>query len=176
MSRPEPSSAADPGARALGRLGVAAPLIARLALAAGFLSAVADRMGLWGAPGADGVAWGSFDRFLASTATLNPWFPDAWIPAVGGVVTLAEVGLAVALLVGWRTRAAGAAAGFLLLAFAIGMTAGTGIKSAFDASVLAAAAAGFLLVRTGAGPFSLDGGAAPELGDRIPRKASGSGR
>ena len=30
----------------------------RVALAAGFLSAVADRFGLWGMPGTPGVAWG----------------------------------------------------------------------------------------------------------------------
>jgi uncharacterized membrane protein YphA (DoxX/SURF4 family) len=143
------------------RLKAVAPLFARLALAVGFLSAVADRLGLWGAPGGAGVAWGSFERFLAYTGTLNPWFPDAWIPAVGVAVTIAEVALAVALLVGWRSRVVGAAAGFLLLTFGVGMTAGTGIKSALDASVFAAAAAGFLLARTGAGPLSLNGSSEP---------------
>lgn len=139
------------------RFAAAVPLFARLALAGGFLSAVADRLGLWGAPGTEGVAWGSFERFLAYTATLNPWFPDAWIPAVGVTVTGAEVLLAVGLVVGWRARLFGAAAGFLLLAFGTGMTVGTGVKSALDASVFAAAAAGFLLARTGGGPLSLDG-------------------
>lgn len=33
------------------------PLLLRLALAASFLAAVADRFGLWGAPGAPGLAW-----------------------------------------------------------------------------------------------------------------------
>lgn len=142
----------------LDRLGALAPLVARLALAGGFLSAVADRLGLWGPPGAAGVAWGDFGGFLAYTETLNPWFPAGWIPAVGVTVTVAEVGLAVGLLLGWRTRVLGAAAGLLLLAFGLGMTAGTGVKSALDASVFAAAAAGLLLVRTGGGPLSLDRG------------------
>lgn len=144
-----------------GGLETAAPLLARLFLAGGFLSAVADRLGLWGPPGAEGVAWGSFERFLAYTATLNPWFPESWIPVVGAGVTVAEVLLAVGLVVGWRTRIVGAAAGFLLLAFGIGMTVGTGIKSALDASVFAAAAAGFLLVRTGGGRLSLNGSSEP---------------
>lgn len=142
-------------------LQAAVPLFARLALAAGFLSAVADRLGLWGAPGDDGVAWGSFERFMAYADTLNPWFPDGWIPAVGVVVTVGEVVLTLALLAGWRSRLMGAVAGFLLLAFGLGMTAGTGVKSALDASVFAAAAAGFLLARTGAGPLSVDGARNP---------------
>lgn len=153
-------SAATDGSRrraAPTRLEAMAPLFARLALAGGFLSAVADRLGLWGPPGADGVAWGSVGRFLAYTETLNPWFPASWIPAVGAAVTVAEASLAVGLLAGWRTRFLGAASGFLLLAFGIGMTAGTGVKSALDASVFAAAAAGFLLMRTGGGRLSVDG-------------------
>jgi len=39
-------------------------VFARLALAAGFLSAVADRLDLWGRPGTGGVAWGEFGRFV----------------------------------------------------------------------------------------------------------------
>ena len=62
---------------ALSRL---APWLARLALAAAFLSAVADRLGLWGPPGTPGVAWGSFEPFLAYTATINPWlFRPVWL-------------------------------------------------------------------------------------------------
>jgi len=38
---------------------------ARLALGFSFLSAVADRFGLWGAYGAPHVAWGDFGRFIA---------------------------------------------------------------------------------------------------------------
>lgn len=142
----------------MSRIATLAPLFARGALAVGFLSAVADRFGMWGAPGESGVAWGSFGHFLTSTEALNPWFPGSWIPAVAVGVTAAEVLLAVGLLVGWRTRMLGAAAGSLLLAFGLGMTAGTGVKSALDASVFAASAAGFLLVRTGGGPISLDSG------------------
>ena len=42
----------------------AAVVFARLALAASFLSAAADRFGLWGGPGTGGVAWGEFGRFV----------------------------------------------------------------------------------------------------------------
>jgi uncharacterized membrane protein YphA (DoxX/SURF4 family) len=132
-------------------------LFARLALAAGFLSAVADRFGLWGPPGGAGVAWGDFASFTEYAAKINPWAPDALMPAIAWTATLAEVALAMLLIVGYRTRWAAFGSGLLLLSFALGMTAGTGIKSAFDASVLAASAAGFLLSTRRDFPISLDG-------------------
>lgn len=137
-----------------------ASLFLRLALGAGFLSAVADRFGLWGAPGAEGVAWGTFSRFLDYAALLNPWFPEAWIPAVGWGVTVLETALGLALVAGVRTREAAFAAGLLLLAFGLGMTAGTGVKSALDASVFAAAGGALVLCRAverdGPHPISVD--------------------
>lgn len=154
---------------------------ARLALAAGFFSAVADRFALWGEPGAPGVAWGSFDRFLAYAATLNPWLPEPWVASLGWLVTVAEVGLGSALLVGIWTRGAALASGGLLLLFALGMTVGTGVKSALDASVFAASAAAFLLATADRFPLSLDdlraGGSVP-LGvgkARVPPSVSPGG-
>jgi uncharacterized membrane protein YphA (DoxX/SURF4 family) len=132
-------------------------LFARLALAAGFLSAVADRFGIWGPPGGAGVAWGDFASFTEYAAKINPWAPAALMPAIAWAATLAEVALALLLIAGYRTRSAAFGSGVLLLAFAVGMTAGTGIKSAFDASVFAASAAGFLLSTRRDFPLSLDG-------------------
>ena len=103
-------------------------LYARLALGLTFLAAVTDRFGLWGPPGTSNVAWGNFDTFLAYAATLNPYLPTAWIPAVGWGVTLAEVACGLALLVGFQTRRIAVVSGLLLLAFALGMTMGFGIK------------------------------------------------
>ena len=120
-------------------------LFARIVLAAGFLSAVADRFGLWGAPGAPRVAWGTFEHFLAYTQKLNPWAPAALVPAVGWFVTIAEVVLAVWLLTGVRLREAALASGVLLVLFGLGMTIGSGIKAPLDSSVFAAAAGAFLL-------------------------------
>jgi hypothetical protein len=45
----------------------------RLALAGSFLSAVADRFGLWGGYGSPNVAWGSYPPFVACTAKIL-WF------------------------------------------------------------------------------------------------------
>lgn len=123
----------------------ALPTFARVALGAGFLSAVADRFGLWGGPGARHVAWGDFAHFLEYTRTLNPWLPARWIPALGWLVTITEIMLGVALVAGVARRLVAALSGTLLLAFAVGMTVGTGVKTALDASVFAAAGCAFLL-------------------------------
>jgi len=131
-------------------------LFARLALAAGFLSAVFDRFGIWGPPGGTNVAWGDFTWFTAYAAKINPWAPGALLPVIAWTATLAEIALGLLLIVGYRTRWAAFGSGVLLLLFALGMTAGTGIKTAFDASVFAASAAGFLLSTQKGFPMSLD--------------------
>jgi uncharacterized membrane protein YphA (DoxX/SURF4 family) len=131
-------------------------LFARLALAAGFLSAVADRFGIWGPPGGANVAWGDFSSFSTYAAKINPWAPAALMPAIAWTATLAEAALALLLIAGHRTRWAAFASGVLLLLFALGMTAGTGVKSPLDASVFAASAAGFLLSTHERFPLSLD--------------------
>ena len=61
----------------------------RIALALAFLSAVADRFGLWGKPGRPGVSWGNMGQFNAYVAKLNWFLPatdipkTAWAFAVG---------------------------------------------------------------------------------------------
>jgi uncharacterized membrane protein YphA (DoxX/SURF4 family) len=132
-------------------------LFLRLALGVAFLSAVADRLGLWGAPGGHNVAWGDFSRFTQYTARVNPWAPPALVPTIAWTATVAEIVLGAALVLGVYTRLAGLASGVLLSLFAIGMTIGTGVKSALDASVFSAAAAGFALALLGADPWSVDG-------------------
>jgi uncharacterized membrane protein YphA (DoxX/SURF4 family) len=128
----------------------------RIALAAGFLSAVADRLGIWGPYGRPGVAWGDMGHFLPYVAKLNPWFPNGLIPAVGWTATLAEVVLGMLLLIGLQTRWAARLSGCLLLTFALGMIAGTGIKVVFDFSVLAASGGAFLLATVQRYPWSID--------------------
>jgi putative oxidoreductase len=87
---------------------------------------------------------------------LNPWFPAAVIPAVSILVTALEILLAIMLLVGFQTRKAAQISAWLTLAFAIGMTAGTGIKSALNASAVAFSACAWLLARAERYPLSLD--------------------
>lgn len=129
---------------------------ARVALAGGFLTSVTDRFGLWGPAASKNVAWGDMQHFLTYTAVLNPWFPGAVIPAVGTLVTALEIALAILLLVGFQTRKAAKISAWLTLGFAIGMTAGTGIKSALNASVIAFSACGWLLAKAERYPLSFD--------------------
>ena len=132
------------------------PMFLRLALGITFLSAVGDRFGLWGPPGAHNVAWGTFARFTQYTALLNPWAPSAIVPILAWTATGAELVLALALIIGFYTQWAALGAGVLLVLFASGMTVGTGLKSALDYSVLSAAAAAFALALLGPGSWSLD--------------------
>ena len=133
------------------------PVLLRLAVGGAFLSAVADRFGFWGPSGAKNVAWGDFAHFTQYTGQLNPWVPAAWIPTLAWTSTVAELVLGVALILGLFTRWAGLLSGILLLLFAGGMSVGTGVKAALDASVFSAAAAAFALSLLGPGPWSLDG-------------------
>ena len=117
----------------------------RLALAASFLSAVADRLGAWGPPGADGVAWGSVPKYEEYVAKLNWFLPPALVSPVGWMATAAEVLIAAGLVVGWRLRWVALAAGLLLAAFAAAMILSLGPKPPLDYSVPSAAAAALLL-------------------------------
>ena len=117
----------------------------RLALAAGFLSAVGDRFGLWGAPGAAGVAWGDWAHFLAYTQKLNWFLPHILIAPVGVVATFLESFLALGLLVGIWPRFFAFATASLMLMFALSMTFALGIKAPLNYSVYTAAAAAAVL-------------------------------
>ena len=123
----------------------------RISLATGFLSAVADRFGLWGAPDAAGVAWGIWSEFVEYVGVLNWFLPAFLIPIVAWVATLAEVALAACLLSGWRLREAALGSGFLLTSFGVTMTVATGIKGPLDYSVFAAAGGAFLLAAVTSG-------------------------
>mgnify|MGYP000335400612 CR=1 FL=1 len=114
----------------------------RWALAASFLSAVADRFGWWPT---EMAAWGNWNAFLAYTQVLNPLVPESWIPALGTIATAAEILFGLCLLVGFRTRLVAQGSGLLLLLFALAMTFTTGLKGPLDYSVFTAAAAAFAL-------------------------------
>ncbi len=114
----------------------------RLAIAIGFLSAVADRFGIWNSKIA---VWGNWHSFLSYTQKLSPWFPTVLTPALGYIATAAEIIFAFCLLLGLKTELFAKLSGILLLIFALSMTFSTGIKSALDASVFSASAAAFAL-------------------------------
>jgi len=130
-------------------------VLLRLALGFSFLSAVADRFGLWGAYGQPHVAWGDFARFVAYTGKLNWFVPTTLLPALAWASTFAEILLGVALVVGLFTRIAALLSGLMLLAFALAMTFALGVKAPLDLSVFSASAGAFLLAAYGSYPLSL---------------------
>lgn len=118
-----------------------APIFARIALGAAFLSAVADRFGLWGKYG----AWGNFANFEQYTAQVNSFMPAVTIPFLAWAATAAELSLGLGLILGlWPRWMALGAAGLLFL-FATAMAVSFGLKSPLDYSVYSASAAALLL-------------------------------
>jgi len=120
-------------------------LLLRLALGASFLSAVADRFGLWGSYGHPHVAWGNFDRFVQYTGQLNWFLPHVFTKPLAWASTALETALGILLIVGLYPRLVAATAGLLLLVFAITMTFALGVKAPLDLSVFTASAGAFLL-------------------------------
>lgn len=114
----------------------------RLAIATGFLSAVADRFGLWSK---EISVWGNWNSFLEYTQIINPWFPNSIIPTIGIIATVAEIVFAICLILGFKTELFARLSGYLLLIFALSMTFSSGIKGAFDFSVFSASAGAFAL-------------------------------
>jgi uncharacterized membrane protein YphA (DoxX/SURF4 family) len=133
-------------------------LFARFALGASFLSAVADRFGLWGPYGAKNVSWGNFAHFVEYTGAVMSLFPSSLTVsfAWAATATVAETLFGILLIAGFKTRLASVLSGLLLLSFAMGMATGLGIKTPFDYSVFSAAAAAFLLAFWEPDRFTLD--------------------
>jgi uncharacterized membrane protein YphA (DoxX/SURF4 family) len=131
-------------------------LFARFALGASFISAVADRFGLWGPYGARNVSWGDFAHFVEYTGAVMSLFPSSLTVSFACAATVAETLLGILLIAGFKTRIASVLSGLLLLSFAMAMVTGLGIKKPFDYSVFSAAAAAFLLAFREPDRFTLD--------------------
>jgi uncharacterized membrane protein YphA (DoxX/SURF4 family) len=131
-------------------------LFARLAIGASFLSAVADRFGLWGPYGAKHVSWGDFAHFVEYTGAVTSLFPSSLTVSFAWAATIAETLLGILLIAGFNTRMVSVLSGLLLLSFAMGMATGLGIKAPIDYSVFSAAAATFLLAFWEPDRFTLD--------------------
>lgn len=133
-----------------------ATLLLRIGLGVGFLSAVADRLGLWGAFGQPNVEWGNFSRFLEYTYSLNWYLPARMIPPLGVIATIAEILFGLFLLAGWHTRAAALLSGLLLLSFGTAMTLALGIKAPLNFAVFTGVGGALLLASCESFPFSVD--------------------
>lgn len=127
-----------------------ASIMLRLALAAGFLSAVASRLNLIYRNTSGWVG------FLDYTAKVNSFLPKNLIPVVAVTATVLETGLAILLVFGYHTRFAAYGAGGLTLLFAIAMAVSYGIKEPLDYSVFAFSAGAFLLATIPFYKWSID--------------------
>ena len=117
-------------------------LFLRTSISLSFLSAVADRFGLWSEKYS---VWGSWKNFVDYTGVINPWLPDTTFEAVAALATGAEILFAICLLIGYKTELFAKLSGLLLLIFGLSMTFSTGIKGALDYSVFSASAGAFAL-------------------------------
>lgn len=127
-------------------------LFLRLALSVTMLSAVADRLGFWGA----NAAWGNMANFEAYTRKLTFFLPEALSTVSAYAATCLEILLPLMLILGFKTKIAAYGSGFLLLIFAVSMTIALGIKAPLDYSVWVGCAGAFLLASQQQYSFSID--------------------
>ncbi len=131
-------------------------IYARLALGTGFLGAVTDRFGLWGAHGRPNVAWGDFRNFIQYAGEVNSFLPACLIPAIAWTATVAETVFGLGLLLGLCKRFMATGSAILLVFFGLAMTISFGIKSSINYSVFSVSAAALLLAAVSHGPGKRD--------------------
>jgi uncharacterized membrane protein YphA (DoxX/SURF4 family) len=111
----------------------------RLSLAAGFLSAVADRFGWW-EPFGQG-SWGSMGAFADYVHQLVPFASGWFLTVIAWAATVTESTLAVLLLTGQRPKLVGTATCLVLITFGTAMAVSLGMESPLSYSVFSAASA-----------------------------------
>ena len=128
-------------------------VLLRISLAASYLSSVTSRFGFWG----EDTGWGNYAAFLDYTAKVNPFLPVSSIPTLARIVDVAEIGIALLLIVGFRVKETAFLSGVMLFLFAFGMNLGVGVISTLDHSVYTACFASLILGVINNDAFSLDG-------------------
>ena len=111
----------------------------RLGLSAGFLSAVASRLGFWGKYSS------GWSNFVSYTAQVNSFAPKSMAPIIAIASTILESGLGVLLFIGYKTNYAALLASALTLLFAIAMSVSFNLKEPLDYSVFAFSAGALAL-------------------------------
>lgn len=132
------------------------PLLLRMALGIGFLSAVADRFGYWGSPGEPAVAWGNWGNFIHYTSKLNFGVSETMANTLGITATILEITFGILLIIGFKIKYVAFFSGILLLIFASEMSINTHLKSALDSSVFVAGFGALLLSFQPLGKWSID--------------------
>ncbi len=127
------------------RMALVITFLLRLSLGGGLLSAVADRLGIWGPFGQRSVVWGNFNNFLSYTHQLCPWCPQAFVAPLGWGVTVAEALIGILLMLGVWLKPVAYCCSALTLVFAISMTVILGIHAPLNYSVFVFSFAAALL-------------------------------
>jgi uncharacterized membrane protein YphA (DoxX/SURF4 family) len=127
-----------------------AVFLLRIALAFGFLSAVASRLNLWGARSS------GWKKFVDYTAETNSFLPQSWASVIAVLSTAAELSVGILLLAGYQIKGTARCASVLTLFFAVAMSISFGIKEPLDYSVFAFSAGAFLLSTFPRYPWSVD--------------------
>ena len=122
-----------------------ATIYLRWSLGLTFLSACADRFGIWGPHGSRYAVWGDWSHFAAYAATVNSFLP-AWLQTPAAwIATVAEISFGFALVAGFFLREAPYGSAVLLGLFALAMTISLGVKAPLNYSVFVDAGAAWLL-------------------------------
>jgi uncharacterized membrane protein YphA (DoxX/SURF4 family) len=117
----------------------------RLALGITFFVSIGDRFGWLGVYGSRNVSWGDWTHFVQYVAVLNPLIPRSLIPGLAVLETIIELGLGIALLLGFYQRVVAWSSAALLLSFALTMSSALGIVAPLSYSVFTAFCAALLL-------------------------------
>jgi putative oxidoreductase len=128
----------------------------RLAISMAYLWAVADRLGMLGAPGQPHVNWGDWGHFIGYSYKIMAFLPAGIVPALALLATIGEGVFALLLLLGLFTRIAAIGSGLLSLCFALSMTISFGIGSPLSYSVFTLSATSFLLSTLPYYAYSID--------------------
>ena len=127
-----------------------AAFLLRIALGAGFISAVSSRLGFWGSYSS------GWESFLAYAEKVNSFAPKNCIPTIAIIATIAESLLALLLLIGYRTRLASIGAAIVTFLFALAQTYSFGVRDPLDYSVFVFSMGAFLLATMENYKWSLD--------------------
>jgi putative oxidoreductase len=131
-------------------------LLLRIALGAGFLVTISDRLGLLGPFGNRNIEWGSWENFISYTNTLMPFLDKPAVNIMGAMATLAEAAIGILLIIGFKTRQVAIGSCILTLIFAISMTLFLGIKAPINFAVFPFCTASLLLATMPAYEWSID--------------------
>lgn len=124
----------------------------RILLGLELIGSVADRFGLFGGPGTDGVSWGSFAAFVDYVRELLPSWVDPAAPVFAVCATVAELSLGALLIAGMFRAVVTGLAAVLLGSFALAMLSSVGLdQTAAYAVVAQSLALALLCVRYATG-------------------------